>query len=1054
MKRSVLPISEVLISIVFAATILSFGARISAAGTPPPDWENPRVNSINREQAHATMTPFPSAADALKSGAQSPFTLSLNGNWKFNWVKEPSLRPTDFFKPDYDVSAWKEIPVPSNWEMQGYGTPIYTNAKYPFKMDAPRVTSEPEDKTWTAYSQRDPVGSYRRTFTLPDSWNGRETFVVFDGVNSAFYLWINGEKVGYSEDTRLPAEFNITKYLKPGENIIAAEVYRWCDGSYLEDQDFWRMSGIYRNVTLYSRAPLNIRDFYVRTPLDDRYRDAKLDAWIKVRNLSALDNAATVELSLLDAGGKNVFEPLKSAAVIVAKGEEAKIEFSQPVSNPLKWSAELPNLYTMLLVLKDNAGKVIEAIPTRIGFRKVEIKRDEILFNGKHIYFKGANRHEFDPDTGQAVPVSRMVEDIKLMKQNNFNAVRTSHYPNDPAWYALCDEYGIYVVDEANIESHGYGSTSMTLISTSPDWTQSHVERVLNMIERDKNHPSVVMFSMGNEAGFGTNFDTAYKKAKKAYPEFIIHYDRDKTGKASDLVSDMYVKPSELTTFYKQWGHGRPMFLVEYEHSMGNSDGNFQEYWDVFEAHKYMHGAFIWDWVDQGIRKKAADGSQFWAYGGDFGDKPNDGNFDCNGVIAPDRTVHPTILEPRKVYQNIKVEPVDLLSGKVTIRNKFLFSDLSFVTPLWELTENGNVIQKGELTGINIQGGEKKDITIPFKKPSLSPGAEYLLKVSFLLAADAPWADKGHLVAWDQFQIPYEAIPSKTIPAILPPPSLEESADAFTISSAVFTAKIGKKSGVLESYVVDGKQLIAAPLAPNFWRAPTDNDRGNGMPGRLAMWKDAALKRKVTKVQAEKSNANVVVKSSANLPTGLGTYRIAYTFTSDGKINIAVNLKATNGFPDLPRIGMQMEMPGEFRSVNWYGRGPQENYWDRKSGYAVGIFSGTVDDMNYQYTEPGESGNRSDVRWVTITNASGFGLRAEGAPLINFSAWPYKMESLEKYIHPNEIPIEKNVTVNLDYQQMGVGGDDSWGALPHDQYRLFPGTYEYSFTIMPQKPAK
>jgi beta-galactosidase len=1040
-----------------AAALCVFCAGSRASDETMPDWENPRVIGRNKEPGHASLVPYPAARAALKAdilAPDSPFIMSLNGNWKFNWVKRPEERPVDFYKMDYDVSGWKDISVPSNWEMRGYGTPIYSNATYPFKKDAPRVMGEPDDKSWTAYIERNPVGSYRRTFKLPAAWNGRQTFIVFEGVNSAFYLWINGEQVGYSEDSRLPAEFNISKYLHPGENTIATEVYRWCDGSYLEDQDFWRMSGIFRDVTLYSRAPVFIRDFFIRTPLDAEYRNADLVVKAKIKNNSEKDVSVSVELSLFNDNGKQVFNAVGASASAVA-GQEAEINFSQHVVNPKKWSAEEPNLYRLVLTLKDSSGAEIEAIPANVGFRQIEIKNGIILFNGKHIYFKGVNRHEIDPDRGQAVSVEYMIKDVKLLKKYNFNAVRTSHYPNQPIWYDLCDKYGIYLVDEANIESHGYGSTSFQLIATSKDFKDAHVARVTRMIERDKNHPSIAIFSMGNEAGVGFNFKDAYKAAKKNYPEFIIIYDRDYDGQYSDVLTNMYLKPWEMIPFWKQWGKGRPFFQVEYEHAMGNSEGNFQEYWDVFEANPGMHGAFIWDWVDQGLRKKTADGRQYWAYGGDFGDKPNDGNFVCNGVIASDRTVHPSIYAPKKAYQNIKVEPVDLKEGRVLIRNKYLFRDLSFVTAKWRLDENGVAIQSGEIAKLDVPPGEAREYAIPIEAPELKPAAEYLLKVYFTLAQDMPWAEKGYEVAFDQFAMPYDAPPRQETGRQFAEVALEENESNITVKGKDFTVAIGKKSGAIESYEYKDRKLIESPLIPNFWRPPTDNDRGNGMPVRQGIWRDAGQNRRVTSVKAEQVDKGTVrIAVSAQLLKGVGKIRIIYTATGDGRIEIANQLSVSDKMgpvvPDMPRIGMQMSMPGGFRNVSWYGRGPEENYWDRKEGYAVGIYSGKVDDMNYEYVEPGESGNRTDVRWVAFTDSDGFGLRAEGEPLINFSAWPYKMESLDAgYRHYTEVPREKNVTVNLDYQQMGVGGDDSWGALPHEKYRLMPGEYKYKFVIMP-----
>lgn len=1048
-------ILAIILSLFFA-----FPAR--AAEKPSvPDWENPRMIGRNKELAHATITPYPTAAAARKAdlvSPVSPLVMSLNGKWKFNWVKEPSLRPLDFYKPGYSVAKWREITVPSNWEMQGYGTPIFTNITYPFKMDQPRVMGEP-DKSWTAYSQRNPVGSYRRDFTLPASWDGRQIFINFDGVNSAFYLWINGQQAGYSEDSRLPAEFNITKYLKPGKNVIAAEVYRWCDGSYLEDQDFWRMSGIFRDVTLVSRPSVFIRDHFAQTPLDAQYKDASLKLSINVNNSNPAPAKFTVAASLYDSSGKPVFENLSSSVAEAQPAGEATLTLETKVAAPKKWSAETPNLYRLVLTLKDANGKTLESIPANIGFRSSEIKDGEILFNGKHIYFKGVNRHETDPDLGQAITKDSMIKDILLMKQNNINAVRTSHYPNQPVWYALCDKYGVYLIDEANIESHGYGSSMMQPIATHPDYADAHISRVTRMIERDKNYPSIVMFSMGNEAGYGPNFKKAYNAAKKAYPGFIVMYDRDIPGAYSDVVSDMYLKPAEMLPFYNIRARGRPFFQVEYAHSMGNGDGNLQEYWDVFESNRHMHGGFIWDWVDQGLRKKTAVGRQYWAYGGDYGDKPNDGNSVCDGLIAPDRTVHPAIYEVKKIYQEIKAEPLEIEKGVVRIRNKYLFRNLSFVTANWTLQENGLPVQSGILPPLDINPGESKEYVVPFKNPVPKPGAEYYLKISFTLAEDAPWAKRGYEIAWDQFKLPFYAPPEEVM-AKLPGVNLDETADAYKISSILFELTIGKKSGAIESYKYHGRELIASPLIPNFWRPPTDNDRGNGMPQRQAAWREAGQKRTVISVTAPNRGGNVNIEVSASMLNGLATLKTEYEITGDGRIQITNRLKVAENMgplaPGIPRIGMQMEIPGQYRNVKWYGRGPQENYWDRQDGYPVGLYTAKVNDMNYQYSEPQESGNRTDVRWFEITDSKGNGLRVQcEATFLNFSAWPYKMYSLDAgHLHPSDVPLEKNVTLNIDYRQQGVGGDDSWGALPHKQYTLPPGEYDYSFSLSPLYGAK
>lgn len=1039
----------ILFCLILFLSLPSAVAQTDSAATP--DWENPRVFGINKEAAHASFTPFPNEAAALTGGRQhSPFVQSLNGMWKFNWVKSPELRPADFYKPSYDVSSWKQIRVPSNWEIVGYGTPIYTNITYPFKKDAPFVMGAPDEHSWTAYSQRNPVGSYRREFTLPATWKGRETFLTFDGVNSAFYVWINGQKVGYSQDSRLPAEFNITKYLKPGANMIAVEVYRWCDGSYMEDQDFWRMSGIFRDVTLVSRAPVYVRDFQVLTPFDNEYRNATLKLRVNVRNLTTKPEIAAVEAKLLDAAGKTVFTPILKK-IEIGQRDEAGIEFDKFVTNPKQWSAEVPNLYKLLLTLQDASGKTIETIPWKVGFRQSEIKGDQIIFNGKKLMIKGVNRHEFDPDLGQVVTRELMIEDIKLMKQNNINAVRTSHYPNVTDWYELADEFGLYILDEANIESHGYGADEKQRISDGEDYTDAIVDRVSRTIERDKNHPSIIGFSMGNEAGWGRNFVAARAWAKSHHPEFLINYGPHNSIH-SDTLSPMYVPPQSIADYYKEYGNGRPFFQIEYAHAMGNSTGNFQQYWEVYESEPWAHGGFIWDWVDQGIRKRGANGKKFWAYGGDYGDKPNDDNFCTNGLVLPDRTMHPGLTEVKKAYASIKVEPVDLGAGKIRIRNRYLFRDLGFVSGTWVLEENGKAIESGSVPAVAVAPGSSKEVTISLKQPGLDPGAEYFLKVSYALAQDTPWAAKGHVMSWDQFEMPYHVPPAPARQfANAPAAKVADSADAIAISNDQFSVRIGKKSGALESYVVGGKELLSAALEPNYWRAPTDNDRGNHMPKRQGTWKEAAADRTVTSIVADHVAPNVVkVTAVAKILTGTSIQTNVYTVYGDGSVEVESAFKGGDpNLIDMPRFGMQMRVPGPLRKVTWFGRGPQENYWDRNIGAAVGLYSNKVDNMWFPYIEPQETGNHTDVRWVSFTDEKGFGLKATGLPLLYFSAWPFHMEELEAHKHPSEIVSSTDITVNLDYRQMGVGGDDSWGALPHKDYWLPPTQYEYRFRLEP-----
>lgn len=1037
---------------------ISASATVHAQNSDAPDWENPSIFGINREPARATYTPYPDSDSATREGGQSSMVQSLNGAWKFHWVKRPDLRPADFYKTDFDASAWKDIPVPSNWEMQGYGTPIYTNITYPFKRDFPRVTDTPDDHSWTAYDERNPVGSYRREFTVPEAWAGRETYLLFYGVNSAFYVWINGEKVGYGQDSRMTSEFDVTKYLKPGKNVIAVEVYRWSDGSYIEDQDFWRMSGIFRDVALLSRPPVHVRDFQVQTPLDSSYEDATLKLHVAVQNVGKAQAAATLEEKLLDSEGNTILSAARKLSV--AAGKDGELDLQQPVKSPKKWSAESPALYKLVLTLKDAKGGVLEVIPWNVGFRQSEIKGNQILFNGKKLYIKGVNRHEFDPDLGQVMNRDMMIADIKLMKQNNINAVRTCHYPNVPEWYDLADKYGLYILDESNVESHGYGSNAVQPISNGPEYRAAIVDRFARTIERDKNHASIIGFSMGNEAGYGENFKAAKEWAKAHHPEFYVIYEPGNSVHG-DALSPMYVKPKDIPGYYEEYGKGRPFFEIEYAHAMGNSTGNFQQYWDLFESQPWAHGGFIWDWVDQGIRKKGANGKDFWAYGGDFGDKPNDDNFNTNGLVLPDRTPHPGLAEVKKSYSSVKVEPVDLPAGKVRIRNKYNFIDLGFLHGSWVLQEDGKTVQSGDVNTSGIGPLTAKEVELGLKPITPKPGAEYLLTVTFALADDKPWGPRGSQLAWDQFELPGTKAEAPATAENLPAIKLSEDPDDLVVSNDSFSIAIHKMSGAIASYNVGGKELLAAPLEPNFWRPPTDNDRGNGMQRRSGVWELASLHRSSSEPRGEQvSPSEVRVTSTSRLPAGNATQTYVYTIHGDGSVDIESTFTpGSQPLPDLPRVGMQMRVVGSLRNAQWYGRGPQENYWDRNLGAAVGVYKSKVEDFWFPYVEPQETGNRTDVRWVTLTDDNGFGLKAKGMPLLSFSAWPFRMSELEHeklpvnlgHKHSAEIVYSDDITVNLDYKQMGVGGDDSWGAPTHKEFSLPAAPYKYSFRLEPVK---
>lgn len=1043
-------------NVLFAGILFITASIVLAEETP--DWENQAIFRINKEAPHCTLVPFDKAAQAIKGDpGNSEYYQCLNGQWKFKWSKDPAGRPADFYKDDFDVSGWDEITVPSNWQLQGYGTPLYTNITYPFEKDPPRVMGTPPQK-FTNYDARNPVGSYKTAFTVPANWKGREIFVNFDGVDSAFYLWINGRKVGYSQDSRTTAEFDITRYLKDGTNTLAAEVYRYSDGSYLEDQDFWRLSGIFRDVYLYAAPRVHIRDFFVHTNLDDDCKDAQIKVTADVINYG--DTAVPMpklEAALYDRDGKKVadLKPEKQTGTIGA-GKEAACEFSAEIKDPLKWSAEVPNLYKLVIAIADDKNP--EAVSCNVGFRKVEIKDGVLLINGKYVYIKGTNRHEHDPDTGHTISRESMINDIKIMKQNNINTVRTSHYPDMPMWLALCDEYGLYLIDEANIESHALMNYSNRFdsLGNRPQWKAAHLDRTMNMVERDKNHPSVIIWSLGNEAGDGVNFEATSKWIHQRDPSRPVQYEACGERPLTDIVCPMYARIHDLEEYAKKAGIYRPLILCEYSHAMGNSCGNLADYWTAIKKYRPLQGGLIWDWVDQGLRKiDPKTGKQFWAYGGDFGDQPNDGNFCCNGLVQPDRKPNPHLHEMKKCYQFITAEPVDLSKGLVKINNEYNFQDLGgFVTGAWEVTEDGRVIQKGTLDDLDIPAETGKQVKIPYDTKAFKAGSEYFLKISFSLAHDMPWAPKGHLLAWDQseLQAGAPAVPEPDTNGA--PLTITQTYEVIRVIGGGFTAYFSKSMGALVSYKIGDKEMIYEPLVPNFWRPPTDNDNGNRMPRRLRVWKRAARDPQVDLAEAEQiSDGQVDVHIEMTLDTGDNKSKLAavYHVYSDGKILAEIKLTCGADLPELPRIGMQMKIPRAYDTMQWYGRGPHENYWDRQTGSAVGLYSEKVTQPDHIYVRPQECGNKTDVRWMTLTDAAGSGIKVTGLPLLYVSAWPWSMEDIEEARHPYELPDRDYITVNIDYKQMGVGGDDSWGARIHPEYTLPAKEYEYRFLIEPIK---
>jgi len=1016
-----------------------------------PDWENPEVVGRNKEPAHCSYIPYADVQAALKNNrAQSPYYKSLNGFWKFNWVRKPADRPVDFYKDEYDVSLWEEIKVPGNWELLGYGIPIYTDEEYPFPANPPHI---PHDYN--------PVGSYRRGFAVPADWKGRQVFLHFGGVKSAMYVWINGKEVGYSQGSKTPAEFNITRYLRDGENTLAVEVYRWSDGAYLEGQDYWKISGIEREVFLFSTPNVMVRDFFVLGDLDESYVNGKLMITVKVRNYQPeIPENYSVQMELFDANNRPVFEARSSEKITFEGLNEAEIRFERIVENPARWSAETPNLYSIVLSLLNDSGQTIEAVGCRTGFRKVEIKAGQLLVNGSSIMIKGVNRHEHEPETGRVVSEEYMMKDIRLMKQFNINAVRTSHYPNVPRWYELCDRYGLYVVDEANIESHGMGFHPDRTLANKPEWKKAHMERTIRMVERDKNHPSIIIWSLGNEAGDGVNFESTYAWIKKRDPSRPVQYEPAGINPHTDIVCPMYKQIQHLEEYLSRGLDNRPLILCEYAHAMGNSVGNLQDYWDYFEKHRDLQGGFIWDWVDQGLLKKNQKGEEFWAYGGDFGPPgtPSDKNFLINGLVFPDRKLHPHIWEVKKVYQYIKVQAVDLEAGKVEVLNTYDFTNLSIFEATWKVMADEKEIAAGKLLPLDIPPHRSRSFTLPFPEIRPDPGKEYFLKISFTSGAETPLLPRGHEVAWEQLRLPLFLPAHKVDIKKFPKLSLKERKQDIEIEGRDFILTFCRKSGEISSFVFMDTALIQSGPLPNFWRAPTDNDFGWDMPRRLRIWKEASARRTVDKVIARRlSSREIQVEVESTIPAGESKCFTIFKVLGNGDIIVTHRfVPSSSDLPEMPRFGMMMTLPLEFENIMWYGRGPHENYWDRKTGAAVGVYNGKVMDLYHPYIRPQENGNRTDVRWLAVMNDQGLGLLAVGLPLLSFSAHHFSDEDFDpgmekRQRHTYHLKKRDLTTLRLDYKQMGVGGDTSWGerARPHPEYRLPAKEYSYSFRLRP-----
>lgn len=1020
------------------------------------DWEDEQVLGINKMEPFATHDSFATESDALLDKEESAYKASLNGKWKFSWAPRPENGPGDFWQEGYDDSEWKTINVPSNMEVEGYGTPIYVNQIYTFVKNPPFVMGEPP-KTWTAFTERNPTGFYTRTFTVPSNWSGRQLFIQFQGVASAFYIWVNGKQVGYSQDSRTAAVFDITDYVKSGDNRLSVQVFKYSDGSYLECADFWRLSGIYRDVFIYSTPKTSLFDFKIETALKNDYRDADLRIQATVRNYGKSDSNGTLSYVLFDS--KNV--PLLSGSEVfsVAAGQSQNLKTEAFVESPKLWSAEIPNLYRLVFTVKDSSGAVLETTGCDVGFRSVEIKEGNFLVNGKRIFIKGVNRHDHDAYTGQYVAREIIRRDLETMKQLNINAVRTSHYPNDPYLYKYADHIGLYVIGEANIESHGMGYGSASL-AKQPQWIKAHVDRFSRMVHRDKNHPSIIIWSASNEAGDGICIAAERKFAKEYDPTRGFLAERAGYGENTDFYACMYTAHGSLKDyadlkpvhFYNDKLYivpsvapRKPFILAEYAHAMGNSLGGLKEYWEIIKPGAYLQGGCIWDFKDQSLMTKTKDGIPYLAYGGDFGDTPNDGNFLMNGVVNSLGIPNPHAAEVKHVYQNIITEETDKKTV-FRLKNENFFEDLSSYWIQWKAEAFGKKVAEGVIGSPNLLPQETKTIDLTTELTPHLDKSDLLVTFTYLYNIDRMWCKKGDEYGFDQFVLtqPMVLVEKEMTAAAA---SIEETKDAYIVSAEDCRFVFDKNSGNLTEWEKAGLVYLTAPLRVNLWRAPTNNDEGNKAPERLKQWNqmtDAGTSGSRWQI-TEKGNA-LVLTARARLKGSSMLVR-EYTVYGDGAVDVAARFEL-KGTKEVPRVGLTFELNNDFSDVQWYGRGKEENYQDRYSGYPIGVYTSKIDSLNHFYSDPQECGYRTEVRYLQI-DGKNQSLRIEGDPVFCFNVWDFRQKALETAKHPHEIVGRgETVTVNIDIAQRGLACVDSWGAAPLEQH-LLPGkkTYSYRFRM-------
>jgi len=1011
---------------------------------------NHQVFEENKLAPRATFFGF--EKEGLLERENSKRFLSLNGDWKFNWVKDPKKRPTTFQNIAFDDSDWTMIPVPANWEVEGFGHPIYLDERYPF------TTKWPDAPT-----DYNPVGTYRKEIVLNEEFLSQDIVLHFAGAKSAIYVYVNGNYVGYSQGSKTPAEFNITKSLSEGKNLIALQMFRWSDASYLESQDMLRMSGIEREVYLYAQPKVFVSDYHANTNLDDSYLNGVFKGTVNIKNSTSKKVKRTVLVEILDQG-TSVFQTSESISIPANTTIEA---VSNKIIEQVKqWSAESPNLYTLKITLEDEKdAKNNQYIQKAIGFKSIEIKNSQVLVNGKAIYFRGVDRHETDPHTGHVVSRESMEKDIRLMKQNNINAVRSSHYPNDSYWLDLCDTYGLYVIDEANIESHPLAINKNTQIGNEMSWLPAHMMRTQRMYYRDRNHASIYSWSLGNEAGEGDVFRATYKWLKENDDNRIVQYEPAGKEDYTDLYCPMYPKPAYLVNHGKS-NSDKPSIMIEYAHAMGNSVGNLQEYWDIIETYPNLQGGFIWDWVDQSLEYTNENGKPYLAYGHDYHpDLPTDGNFLNNGLVDPYRNPHPHLSEVKKVYEPVHFNYLG--NGIIEIENKNFFSDLSDKSLRVKLLVNGKATVLSSDIDVQVPAQTTTKVQVKEIPDMFIPESEFILEISLLQKEATETLPKGHEIAWDEFVLQKG---NGVDDSLLVKNDLEVATDIeiIEIKNNNVQLNIHPATGEISSWVYQGKEITKSAIRPNFWRPPTDNDLGNGMNKWAKIWQDASYNYTAKLIEQPKKLSNGVrYKVGYALPNNEADVTVQYTLYANGILKVAYTFSPNQkDLPNIPRLGMYMSLDKTYADVSWYGKGPQESYWDRKTGVKTGVYSGKVTEQFHSYSRPQETGNKTSVRWMSL-NSDKLKLVVTGNEKLNASVWPFSMKELDFNTedagesasglvpvtkkHGADIKISETIQWNIDMMQMGVGGDTSWGRLVHPEYTIPANkAYEYSFTIKPQ----